>query len=157
MFSFLASYSFRTWPTTSYESLQAFRCCTRGSLDILRPMIMILYSASLLIKGNPKRRAYWMTSPSRLVRISPTLDPLVFEDPSTCIIHWFSRSFACSLFSDSSSGMVHFVTKSTSTHAFMVGRGQNQIQRARGPIWPPCSMYPIHAGPSWVVDSWEWS
>lgn len=77
-----------------------------------------------------------MSSPSRLVRISPTPKPLTFEAPSTYPTHWpFGSSSIELLPSNSPSRIVHSITKSTNTCAFIKSlewnaRSNSMISRA---------------------------
>ena len=87
MRSYLASYSFRICPTTSWESLwiltfEAFRVVARPNPDR-----MVSYSALLFEAGKSKWMDCSSCSPVGALRRSPTPDQDEREAPSTCRDH----------------------------------------------------------------------
>lgn len=115
-----------------------------------------------------KWRAYWKILPSRPVKISPTLEPLAFEEPSMCYAHWFSmHSFTVVLAlapTNSSFGMVHSVIKYARAWALIEGQGQNMRSNFMGSkahfaIWLMMLSLQMAALNSWYVTIttiWAW-
>ena len=101
--------------------------CMPSSLVIFSSTVRVSVFASLLVIGKSKHKAYSMMVPSDLMRISSTLDPTVFDDPSTCMVYNSlgsssdRSSFGGSPSFESSSSMVHSKMKSANICALMEG------------------------------------
>ena len=63
MFSSQAVKSLLMYPTTNYESLQAFNCFAPSSFAILSPIARVSYLTSLLVAENSKIGHTWQQLP----------------------------------------------------------------------------------------------
>lgn len=78
-----ASYSPQAYPTTNYELVNTLILFTLRSFAILNPASRASYLARLFNTSKVNLRAYLVTTPFKLVKISPALLPYKLEVPST--------------------------------------------------------------------------
>ena len=115
-----ASKSPLIYPTMSCESLLNKTFLATSAWAIPSPIIISLYSTSLLVIGNLSWTPYFKISLSGEMMTTPTLPLFYVDDPSVWIVQSSSWLSSCS-------GEVNSAMKSTSTWAFMVVQGWYSI------------------------------